>query len=578
MVMSAQIEQGGRISPKEIAQEAAQKANIRLETAQDLLSKNRDTEDIGTAIKELRRVQVTAHEVRFGLISEGSGAVSELRNEWFNRFNREIFLPDTKANGDYTQRAASLYNPVETPVSLRALISQAEVEMAKLTSGRIGRIIHRKRVADIRRQVNYLSGFLKDYEEEVDPSVQAISEVSDKLSDVEAGFKSSVTSLAERAIASTLTRQEAIEKQGLIVLSDTQWQSEANGRLIEDIMEPELVNGIIQGNLDRATADEIKAFALECLRTGFYNGYYTGHPPYNAEPEVADMIRERHKTYSDLQTRSKHNAEYYLRHIGLTGDLPNPNDCYERLGEVITNLIVSQPPDYVEDLLELIDYDDPLRSKLYQVANISNKININELHKIRGGQRWILVAGKLVENGVITEDEAKRAEEKLCELLVNRVLIPGGRESWDGTAAAGVLYDISTPRALPGLINYLKITGAGHTSARVVSTVWKIASNPNSPESLEAVLAELPATQKRILEEWIIQPSEIMKPIIRGVKGDGGYVMANIIQNAQRHLALGKLVELAVHIRESQGLPAIDNNILIPYFLGNFAFFISNSL
>lgn len=145
-------------------------------------------------------------------------------------------------------------------------------------------------------------------------------------------------------------------------------------------------------------------------------------------------------------------------------------------------------------------------------------------------------------------------------------LFAGGRESWDGSEVAKTFSVLRDPRAIPGLIKHLRMFGSGHTSAVVVNTISNIVKQPLSREELNEVLAGLPLLERRVVNEWFINPASIVKAALQG---NDGRIMAHCVQGAESHLAYGELVNLAAKIAETSGVK-INERMLHFYFLGNF--------
>ncbi len=170
-----------------------------------------------------------------------------------------------------------------------------------------------------------------------------------------------------------------------------------------------------------------------------------------------------------------------------------------------------------------------------------------------------------------TPDQTRKIYDIVQKSLFD-TLYSGGRDSMEGQSAANILNILKDPRALPGLITYLSMVIPGYTSTPVVNAIWQIANNPTTPADLNTVLISVPEMQKRVLEEWVIKPSEIMKQVIEAERvAAAGWSMAHIIHNPEKHLVFGKLVELAEFVRSSKGLPPIELSILRSYFSGNFS-------
>lgn len=138
----------------------------------------------------------------------------------------------------------------------------------------------------------------------------------------------------------------------------------------------------------------------------------------------------------------------------------------------------------------------------------------------------------------------------------------GGHESFEGTVVAHIFSLLRDPRAIPRLIRHLELFGSGHTNAYVVAAIKEIIKNPLSKEELEATIKNASNLHQRIIEEWFVHPNN-------WVNHFDGYSIAAIIENAEKHFALGELANAAKNLAEQKGVE-IEDKVLRSFFSGIF--------
>jgi hypothetical protein len=138
---------------------------------------------------------------------------------------------------------------------------------------------------------------------------------------------------------------------------------------------------------------------------------------------------------------------------------------------------------------------NPSRQSRYKVAGHGHTHRTPLLEPARAEEALASAVGDVINNfrwdSWAALEPTPENSARLYELIEKQAFIrlyAGGRESWDGTSVAGMLYTLRDPRALPGLIRHLEMFGSGHTSVQVVSAIWEIAGDPNSPEMMRAVV------------------------------------------------------------------------------------------
>lgn len=125
---------------------------------------------------------------------------------------------------------------------------------------------------------------------------------------------------------------------------------------------------------------------------------------------------------------------------------------------------------------------------------------------------------------------------------------------------------IKDPRAISGLVKFVREPPISHDHATAVEAISKIVEEPLSAGDLEKTLAGLIPLERRIINEWFLNPSPAMKTVIRECIPN---TLAACIESPESHLIYGELVNLAFKIA-SASQEQIDPGALAAYFLGNF--------
>lgn len=159
---------------------------------------------------------------------------------------------------------------------------------------------------------------------------------------------------------------------------------------------------------------------------------------------------------------------------------------------------------------------------------------------------------------------AKIAEtERLYDSLAPKLfkdLTEGGHTSWKGTEAAIKLGEMRDPRAIPGMLNHLKMFPPGHTSAEVGSDLVKICQNPLSKESFDKVVNGLSAIDQRIVKEWLCNPTWVKNYCYHEAS------IAESVMNANEHMAYWDLLKTFKSVAETNNIK-IDEDTFVSFFV-----------
>lgn len=182
--------------------------------------------------------------------------------------------------------------------------------------------------------------------------------------------------------------------------------------------------------------------------------------------------------------------------------------------------------------------------------------------RLGSGDNW--------DNVIVPADQTRKIYDSISPVLLG-TLFEGGRESWDGTYAAGIFLNLRDPRVLPSLIEHLRRFGSGHTSNIVAHTINEITKNPLEKEDLEKVLAQTSLFNQMIIRKWFLDSNSPAYQMIHGELGGrefDGYSVASMMQQGEQYLVKGELVDIALDVAKSKG-ETISNDALRAYFYDN---------
>lgn len=236
----------------------------------------------------------------------------------------------------------------------------------------------------------------------------------------------------------------------------------------------------------------------------------------------------------------------------------DPTELANNYKELLKPLMENQK---VNDRGRAISVADMVRFSNLALSKYDLPYITNDLSRSMRQESW--------ESLNIPPQQVKELFDILSPQLIN-ALFAGGRESWEGTAAASTLGILRDPRAIPIFIEHLRRFGAGHTTNSVVYTLEGIVNNPLGVQDLEQTIAQATPLQRRILNSWFRESNTVAYRILEeGRKSAGeGYTLAGMVQQAEQHLARGDLLQIAVDIAQSQGRE-INPETLKAFFYNN---------
>lgn len=157
------------------------------------------------------------------------------------------------------------------------------------------------------------------------------------------------------------------------------------------------------------------------------------------------------------------------------------------------------------------------------------------VERLAGLKRWHVI--KVNPDFVSRTSQAERDEfeDYLIELLVEKVIRPGGTESSSGTSAAHLIDDLNNVRALPYLLEHILYTGAGHTNREVYGVIKEMAQSDAGGE----LIKKMTGVQKELFAQ--IRDKE---SILHRESHNHGYSEPSYLSQGEFFLAKTKLYHL----------------------------------
>lgn len=159
------------------------------------------------------------------------------------------------------------------------------------------------------------------------------------------------------------------------------------------------------------------------------------------------------------------------------------------------------------------------------------------LADLRGLHRWQTMREDPAIAALAEPAEFDDFERFVTNILIDKILRPGGRESWAGTTAAQRIEALNSPQTLPDLLDYVMYSGSGHTSVVVYRIIERIAQSPAGRVYIET----LPAVQRSLFEQ-VIEPNSVLNKDFGG--HDDVYVKTAVLGRGEYFLAKAKLADL----------------------------------
>lgn len=129
-------------------------------------------------------------------------------------------------------------------------------------------------------------------------------------------------------------------------------------------------------------------------------------------------------------------------------------------------------------------------------------------------------------------------EEYLIHKLVDDIIRPGGRESWDGTYAIDRLERMNSPKVLIPLMEYIMYANSGHSTVVAYKVIEEIARSPEG----QAYIAQLPAIQRDLFAQ-MLNPDSVLNTTIKETTQEV-YAQTAALARGEFFLARTQLLEL----------------------------------
>ncbi|MBI4433448.1 hypothetical protein HY632_01625 [Candidatus Uhrbacteria bacterium] len=128
------------------------------------------------------------------------------------------------------------------------------------------------------------------------------------------------------------------------------------------------------------------------------------------------------------------------------------------------------------------------------------------LKHLQGVRRWRFVRSDPAFAAQATPAECDAFADTLVDTLIEKVIRPGGHESWAGTDAVRRIHELRNVHALPRLLEHLFVSGSGHTNAIVCGVMEELARTPEG----RTAIAGYPPVMRRLFEQ-LNDPTSILQ-------------------------------------------------------------------
>lgn len=351
---------------------------------------------------------------------------------------------------------------------------------------------------------------------------------------------------AEQLFLSVLERHRQLKEK----LTSPAVKQELNDDLITKRILPELERLQAEEKITKEDAEEY----IGLLKTQLAEGSQLN---WNDPIEKKEAIEARRKRLDELNQKSKYSLRDIGYRVGSEGNEPADSHydkildflireaTRERVEQLRNTLGGSLNPELQARLGKITEgiinpYSDwrTPREQRREVLDLS-EIPIDDFKRLDGLERWQVVKDFAESSGVIPKEVFARVEKVIVQRLFEEQLFPGGRESWDGTAAAGKMGELGNPEALPLMLRHIEASGSGHTNNAVVYAMERLLKESN-PAELQQVLESLPRS-KRILLETLADENSYMS---RFGRVNSRYYTCYLLQNGDLTVAREQLTKI----------------------------------
>lgn len=448
------------------------------------------------------------------------------------------------------------------PVSydnLKKAVEVLERESENLNKGLWPRLTKRGRLNSVRQQLTLARNYLTLYDQTVGPLVTDMTEVNGSVDTAVDVVVDRLDQLAKEEPQQKSSDVEAeVSKEEVLDQLEEQWLERLVVNPLKKAEETFIAKRRKEGEytdvdeaIDRGNFAQLSQDYIEYIRSRVDAKPRTAKEweettkqwvqedreevTASFGPFILGAVNKIHRTFLDLGLEDKYweiagrltlygdNAReimargYYWRSDeGELIDLRPREAAYSRWARLVDNF---QPPtaDWAFPELEQARWSDGHLGKIARALyalprrrpeprDDIHTILAEDLTKLPSFDRWLVLKDYLQEKGIVSSQRLDAFENSLILRMVNEVLIPGGHESWPGTAVTSVLRELGSQRALAPLLYYQTyISGAsglykaGHTNAaaqRSLEALLRVTDQSeiealNTPKFVKEALATL---------------------------------------------------------------------------------------
>lgn len=321
-----------------------------------------------------------------------------------------------------------------------------------------------------------------------------------------------------------------------------------NDDLIAQRIMPELEKLQAGGAITKRDVDEYLRLLMDRLAEG-------DQASWNDPIEKKEAIKARIKKLDELNRKSGNE----LKDLGLLVSSEGNQPANSHYDQIFDFLIREATRDRIEGLCDMLcnSLNPNLRARIEKMAKgiidpylnwrssgyskeevlDLGKLHIDDFKQLDGLERWQIVKNFAESSGAISKEIFSQVERIIIQKLFDEQLFPGGRESWEGTAAAKKMGDLGNPEALPLMLRHIEASGSGHTNNAVVYAMERLLKESN-PTELQHVLESLPRN-KRLLMKALVDENSYMSRF-----GIASHYTCHLLQNGERTIKQERYAKL----------------------------------
>ncbi len=438
------------------------------------------------------------------------------------------------------------------PVSadnLKKAVEGLEREQEELTKGLWSKVTKRGKLNNVRQQLTTARGYLNLYDGTLGPLVNELTEIDNS---VDTAVDVVVARLDEVAKESPEQRpsnaEEEVSKENVLDQLEEQWLEglviiplkKTTDSFIAKRRKDDAAYTDVDEALDRGNFAQLSQEYIEYIKSRVDAQPRTAKEweetakqwvqedqeevTASFGPFILGAVSRIHRTFMDLDLEDKYweiaggltlysdeagtimARGHYWRSGDELIDLRPRETAYSRWARLVDNFQPTTPEWVFSELEGRRWQNDHLGRISNAVHNVPTRrkpefrddihsIEAKELTALPSFDRWLVLKDHLQNQGIVSQERLDAFENTLILRMVNEVLIPGGHESWPGTAVTTVLKKLGSPKALAPLLYYQTyISGAsglykaGHTNAAAQTSLEALLreTKPADIENLKA--------------------------------------------------------------------------------------------